>query len=70
VVVQAGDVAEAFAACVQKRFLGFLLDLFQRFQAVAGEAWADHIDFFDALPGHGDQGGFGVGLQPLGLAKA
>ena len=69
-VVQAGDVAELFAACVQKRFACFHADFFQRFQAVAGKAGADHINAFGAFFGQFDQRGLGVRLQPFGLAKA
>ena len=55
---------------MEKGFLRFLLNFFQRFQAIAREAGADHVDFFHAFLGHGDQRGLGVGLKPLGFAKA
>ena len=70
VVVQAGDVVELGAARVQKRLAGLHVDFFQRFQAVAGEAGAHHIHFLRTCLGHGHQRGLGVGLQPLGFAKA
>jgi hypothetical protein len=58
------------AARVQKRLAGFHVDFFQRFQAVAGEAGADHIHPLRTCLGQGHQRGLGVGLQPFGFAKA
>jgi len=67
--VQAGYVIEPFATSLNESHLGFLLDFFQGFQAVAGEARAYHIHFPDTRLGHGDQGGLGSGFQPFGFAK-
>ena len=59
-----------FAAGVQKRLARFHVDFFQRLQAVAGEAGAHHVHPLHAGLAHGNQAGFGVGLQPLGAAQA
>mmetsp|Transcript_11282 Transcript_11282/g.21799 ORF Transcript_11282/g.21799 Transcript_11282/m.21799 type:complete len:400 (-) Transcript_11282:395-1594(-) len=69
-VVQAGDVAEALSAGMQKGFAGFLVDLLEGFQAVGREARADEVHRLAATLGQRDQAGLGVGLQPLGLAEA
>ena len=69
-VVQAGDVLKLLAACVQKGFACFLVDFFQRFQAVTGKAGADQIDTLGASLCHGNQGRLGIGLQPFSFAKA
>jgi len=61
-VVQASNVVKCFAACMQKRFLSFLRNFFQGFEAVAGEARANQIDALDPPLRHLDQSGFGVGL--------
>ena len=51
VVVQAGDVVELLATRMHKRFLRFLRNFFQGFQAVTGKAWADQIYFLNTLLG-------------------
>ena len=48
----------------------FLADFFQRLEAVAGEAGADHVHALDAGLGQRHQRWLGIGLQPLGLAEA
>ncbi len=68
--VQAIDVIKDLAATGQKRFLAFHGDFFQRFEAIDTEARAGHIDPSHTFFGQLAQGGFGVGLQPLLLAKA
>ena len=70
VIVQAGDVVEFLATGMQERFTRLLVDLFQGFQAVAGEGRAHHIDTLHASFAHFDQRRFGVGLQPFGAAQA
>ena len=70
VVIQAGDVVKRLAARVQKGFARFLADFFQRFQAVAGEAGAQHFHTARATAGKSLQRGFGGGFEPLGFAKA
>ena len=69
-VVQAGDVVELLAAGREERVARLDVDLFQRLQAVGGEAGADHVDPPHALRGERAQRRLGVGLQPLGLAEA
>ncbi|MNT05982.1 hypothetical protein D3C72_1406300 [compost metagenome] len=51
-------------------FAHLLVDLFQGFQAIGGKAGAHDLHMPGALLREGDQAGLGVGLQPLGLAKA
>ena len=70
VVVQAGDVVKLLAARVQEGLAHFHVDFFQRLQAVAGEAGAHHVHPPRARLAQRLDGGLGVGLQPLGLAKA
>ena len=70
VVVEAGDVVELFAAGVQERLAAFHVDFFQRLQAIAGEAGADHVHTFYSRLAHGNEAGFSVGLQPFGAAQA
>src|SRR6185312_17450974 len=58
-------------AAIAPEDLGILLrDLFQRFQAVSGEARHHHRDALDAVLGQLLDRLVGIGLQPLGLAEA
>ena len=57
-LVQAGDVVEVLAPRVQEGLARLLGDLLQRFQAVGGEAGADHVHPLGAgLRQRGDTGG-------------
>ena len=69
-VVEARNVAEGLAPGMQESFPRFHVDFFQRFQAIAGEAGAHHIDAFEPGLRHFDKRWLGVGLQPFGPAKA
>ena len=67
-IVEAGDVVVFLAAVFEEDVPVLQLDFLQGFQAVGGEAGADHIDLLEALVGHRREGFRGIGLQP-GLAS-
>ena len=69
-VVQARNEAIGLAAVFQESVAHLHVDLLQGLQAIARKTWANHIDVFGACFGQFTNGGLGVGLKPLGLAKA
>ena len=69
-VVQARNEPVVLAARVHKGFPRLHVDLFQGLDAIAGKAGAHDVHTLQPLLGHLHQGGLGVRLQPLGLAKA
>src|SRR5262245_57548408 len=69
-VVEAGNVTELLPAMHAEDFLVLLGDLFERLDAIGGEAGRDNGDAFDTRPRQGFHRLIGVGLDPFGTAEA
>src|SRR5262245_11786409 len=68
-VVEAGNVAELLPAMRPEDFLVLLGDLFERLDAIGGEAGRDDGDALDPRPRQGFDRLIGVGLDPFGAAE-
>src|SRR5262245_27777610 len=68
-VVEAGNVTELLPAMRPEDFLVLLGDLFERLDAIGGEAGRDNGDAFDARPRQGFHRLISVGFDPFGAAE-
>lgn len=61
-MVEAGNHAVGFTACLHENLFAFLLDLFEGFEAVTKKGGAEDGEAFNAFTRHGSQSFIGIGF--------